>query len=257
MNFKTLVVSAICSQFLVACGGGGGGGSSAPVSGSGTPAVVGGPTSTPDTTPTPSTPGTSLGPAISVDAAFSDLYVTPRVFKRTEQDPQTGITYYAVADFQPGPDTTIEGVRVKATSIYRTLRLNGPDGAIVDRSAETRYFQTAPYKLIAVQSLDSTFYRVASAQRDLPALGYAGQSAAFYNAKDYDSNAKQKEVASSTNQWEITADSQVQLSFCINSSATSPVSPGTISTKDCYKISTVMDGQPSVVKAVGFVIPRR
>ena len=258
MNLKTLAVSAIFSPFLVACGGGG---SSAPV------AVTGPTSTTPATatpTPTPTTSGASLGPAIYVDAAFSALYTTKHFYERTQQDPSTGITYYGVADLQPGPDATIEGTAVKSTSIKRVLRQDGPNGPILSQSSETQYFQTGPYKLIAIQffatdgSGSPNGYRVASEQQTLPTVGYAGQSALFYNAVDYGSTFKQLALAKSTNQWEITADTQKELSFCVNSVTVITFLPGTTSRADCYKISTVSDATPSSsVTAVGFVVPKK
>ena len=161
MNIKVLVVSALCSPFLVACGGGGGGSSG---SGTSTPAPVSvttppsadfaTPLPTVSTTP-PSSPGGSLGPPIAIDAAFSALYTMPHLYKRTQQDPSTGITYYGVADYRPGAATTVEGVPVQSTAVDRVLRRDGPDGPVVSQSSEIQYFQTGPYKLIAIQSFAS------------------------------------------------------------------------------------------------------
>lgn len=263
MNVKILVVSALCSPFLVACGGGGGGGTSTPAPSSGTtPSTEAFPTPLPTVGVTPpSSAGGSLGPAIAIDAAFSALYTTKHFYERTQQDPATGITYYGVADYRPGPDTTIEGGPVKSTSVFRTLRQDGPNGPIVSQSAETQYFQTGPYKLIAIQSFANdgspSGYRVASEQQNLPTIGYAGQSALFYNAVDYGSAFKQLPLAKSTNQWEITADTQDTLSFCVNSVTVIAFLPGTNSKADCYKVSTVTDTRPSAVTAVGFVVPKK
>ena len=257
MNVKILLLSALCSQLLVACGGGGGGSTSTtPASVAITPTATV-PVTTAPTSPAPAPSGSSLGPGITIDAAFSDLYTSPHYYETTEKDPSTGISYNAVADFRVGPDTTIEGVRAKSASVYRTLRQDGPNGPIVGQSSEIRYFTTAPYKLIAVQSLDSSLYRVASAQRDLPALGYAGQSAPFYSATDYDSADKRQVLFTSTNQWEISADTQTTLTFCVNSTTISPLAPGTLFKSDCYKVLATVDGKPSVVVGVGFVVPKK
>ena len=255
MNVKILLLSALCSQLLVACGGGGG--STSP-----TPSAVGTtPTSTTPTATAPTDSTASLGPGITIDAAFSDLYTSQHNFKTTETDPSTGISYNAKADFLPGPDTTIEGVRAKSASVQRTLRQDSETGPIVRQTSEIQYFLTNPYKLIAVQSLDSPrLYRVASAQQDLPpfpTLSYAGQSAAFYNATDWDSAQKNQIVFTSTNQWATTADSPSTLTFCVNSTTMSPLVTGTAKGSDCYKVQAATAGKPSIVLGVGFVVPKK
>ena len=242
MNVKILLLSALCSQLLVACGGGGGSTSPAPA----------------PPPPAPTDPTASLGPGITIDAAFSNLFTVAHFYQTTEKDPATNISYNAVADFRPGPDTMIEGVLAKSASVQRTLRQDSATGPIVRQTSEIQYFLTEPYKLIAVQSLDNPrLYRVASVQKNLPALAYAGEKAAFYNATDWDSAQKNQIVFTSTNQWAITADSQTTLTFCINSTTMSPLIPGTALASDCYKVQATVNGTPSVVVGVGFVVPKK
>ena len=243
MNVKILLLSALCSQLLVACGGGGGSTSPAPAP--------------PPPAPTDST--ASLGPGITIDAAFSNLYEFPHLYKTIEKDPTTNISYSAVAEFRPGLDATIEGVRAKSASVQRTLRQDSETGPIVRQTSEIQYFLTNPYKLIAVQSLDSSLYRVATEQQNLPALAYAGQSALFYNATDYFSASNRQVAYTSKNQWAITADPQTtaNLTFCVNSTTMSPLVTGTATASDCYKVQATVNGTPSVVVGVGFVVPKK
>lgn len=236
MNLRLLAISAICSPLLGACGGGGGG--SAPAS---NPPVLQGP---------PVVAGPAVA-TVAIDAAISDLYTSPHHFDRSETDPSTGNVYNVVADFAVGPDAVVEGVSTKSATVKRVVTKNG---APFQASSETRYFQVAPYRLIAVQSLDSPLYLLASAQKALPTTAQAGQSDAFYNANVYESAQKQTVLSMSTYKWEVTpdpADISASLTFCINSVTTIPGVPGSSANAECYKVK-----QPGTVSGVGFTVPR-
>ena len=236
MNLRLLAISAICSPLLSACGGGGGG--SAP--GTNLHVVQG--------------PPLVAGPVVAtvaIDSEISDLYTSPHHFDRSETDPATGNVYNVVADFAVGQDAVIEGVNTKSATVRRVVTKNG---APFQASSETRYFQVAPYKLIAVQSLDTPLYLLASAQKALPATAQAGQSDAFYNANVYESAQKQTVLSMSTYKWEVTpdpADVAASLTFCINSVTTIPGVSGSSSNSECYKVK-----QPGIVTGVGFTLPR-
>ena len=240
MNIKPLAVSILCSHLLAACGGGGGGGTSPSVTG---PAAV-------VTVPGPSAPATPPGPTISVDAAITNLYAAPHNFDRTETDPATGNVFFAMADFAVGPDTTVEGVNAKSANVKRALSKNG---VLIQKSSEISFYQAAPYKLIAIQSLDSSLYQVVSGQLPLPLEGKAGQSGPFYNATVYDSADKKTVLSTSIYKWEILADTATTLTFCINSTTSFPNLPGTATNADCYKVSAVGGASPSAVAGVLFV----
>ncbi len=238
MNFKFLAVSVLCSQVLAACGGGG------------SSTNAGASAAAPMAVAAVSDPST---PTIAVDATITDLYAAPHNFDRTETDPGTGNVYIALADFSVGPDTTIEGTGVKSASVRRALIKNG---VVIQGSSEISYFQTAPYKLIATQSLDSPLYQVVSGQSTLPTEGRAGQSGPFYNATFYDSPAKKTVVSTSTYTWQILADTATTLTFCINSTTTFPNVPGTFTNADCYKVNAPDGVNPTVVTGVRFIAPK-
>lgn len=239
MKIKSLVVSILCAQGLVACGGGG---TSAAPPGVGDPA------------PTPVPTQAVAGPVVRIDAAIANLYLAPHHFERTETVPTTNITYNGVADFSTGADVSVEGANVKSASVQRSL--TKADGTAVRKSSEISYFQSAPYRLIATQSLDSSYYQVVSQQVALPDTSKAGDSGAFYNATVYESSAKKTVLSTSKYTWTVSADSADSLTFCVNSITISPAVPGTVANSECYKVSTSNATVPDTVIAVSFTVPK-
>lgn len=246
---------------LAGCGGGGGGGattaSATPSSGSGT-ITAAGPTGagagTSASTGAGAGAGTipvtgSSGPTVPIEPAISSLYSTPHHFDKPNNiDPRNGDNYSVVADYTPGADTVFEGVAVKTVAITRDVTKTGTP---LPRSSQTDFFQISPYKLIGTTFPgQNNFYVVASAQIALPPTGKPGDTGNFYNSTTYDSAAKNFVVATSTQTWKVSADTDTSVIFCIDSVVTTVGVAGTKTKSDCYRIDT-----NGTIPSIFFTVP--
>ena len=182
-----------------------------------------------------------------IESAIATLYSNTRHFERTIVDPKNGDTYVFTRDFTVGVNSNIENVPVRTIDIAGAVTRNGvPAG----KSAQTDYFQLNNYRLIAQKFAGSPLYVVASNQQPLPATGKPGDSGKFYDAITYESTGKGVVLATSSQTWNITPDTDTSVTFCIVS--TSVLQPfSTVSTKsDCYKIDTT-----GFVTSVSFSLP--
>ena len=234
MKTMILTLATVATALLGGCGGGGGGGgptSTVPVSVAAPPVANPGPT----------------GPTVLVEAAISSLYAQTHAYDRTETDPRNGNIYNVKATFTVGADSAIEGQAAKTSTITRNLTKNG---VAFTSSAQTDYFQLAPYRLLGSRSPDSSLYLVASSQFPLPATGKPGDTGKFYTATVYDSVNKNVVLSTSVVSWAIGADTDASVTFCINGVTTVNQIAGTTSTSDCYKLNTTGN-----VIGIGFTVP--
>lgn len=233
MKTLLLCLSTAAASVLGACGGGGG--TAAPVA---TPLAV--------APAVGATPG-ATGPTVLVEAAIFSLYAQTHAYDRTETDPRNGNVYNVKATFDAGADSTIEGQVAKVSNITRNLTKNG---AAFVSSAQTDYFQVAPYRLVATRFPDSPLYVVASSQVPLPATGKPGDTGNFYTSTTYDSVNKNLALSTSVVTWAINADTATTVAFCINGVTTINKLTTTTTTSDCYKLDT--NGN---VIGIGFTVP--
>lgn len=181
----------------------------------------------------PQVSGTS-GPSVPLEAAISAFYTFMQSYVRTEIDPQTGISYTGNVVLSNLSDTSIENISpVKSVDISRTVSKNG---TLSSTSNETSYFQISPYKLIATRFFGNPLYVVAFNQLPLPITAKPGDSGKFYDSKTYDSTSKGIVLATASQTWAVTADTDTTVKFCVNSVVSTPPLPGTTTRSDCLKI---------------------
>ena len=225
-----MILAAVATVLVSACGGGNGGSGGAAVA---SPPVI--------------APTIQAGPTVPIEAAISSLYASAHTFNRTETDPRNGNIYNVAADFIVGADAIVDGLSVKSSNVVRAITKNG---APFQSSSEIRYFSLNPYRLIGIQSRDSSLYLAASGQVPLPATGKPGDAGVFYSATTYDSVGKNIVLSTETQRWTIDADTPTTVRFCINSVTSIATVAGNVSKSDCYKI----DSQGNVV-GIGFTVP--
>lgn len=241
----SLLVASV-SVLLAGCGGGGSSTDSATTATS-VPVMTPVPAVTdPGTTPATNPTGAS-GPVVPVESAIAALYTTSRHFGRTETASGTADVYTFSRDFTVGTAATIENTAASSVDITGSVIKNGVQ---LTSSAQTDYFLTAPYRLIARKFSGNPLYLVASNQQPLPATGKSGDTGKFYDAVTYDSSAKVNVVSTSAQTWAITPDTDTSVTFCVNSTTSIPQLAGTSTKSDCYKIGT-----NGIVSSVAFVLP--
>jgi hypothetical protein len=146
-------------------------------------------------------------------------------------------TYVVMATYVNMGGTTFEGAPVTGESIKRNVTKNG---APFFSSDQTDYYRTSPSFRIDGRSIPgaaaSYFVSSPTDYTKLPVTGKPGDSGPFYNATIYDSAAKTVTVGTSAQTWNITADSDTTVRFCIHTVIT--IGNSATSQDDCYKIDT-------------------
>lgn len=234
MKFKTMTMQAmaVCASLLVAACGGGGSDSSGTV------------------TTTPPAPAVKTYPIESAVTAFNTSSHT-NTLTYTDSKGNVFTIEYSNA---PGADASFNGQAAKTSVVTAVLKLNG---ALVETTSQTVYFQIAPFKVLGTLDSDG-LYSIAANQGTLPASAKVGDTGSFFTSTEYASASSSTIVSHTVGTWTLEANTADTAYFCKNDSITdNTVNAQPVTSSECYRVNAAgtvlgmrvtvtMDGQTFV-----------